>query len=227
MTDVETRSDGLPILYSFRRCPYAMRTRMALSKSQTVCALREVLLRDKPAEMMVASSKGTVPVIVLSDGTIIDESLDVMLWSLGKSDPDGWLQPQRGTLDDMMALISEADGPFKTHLDRYKYGTRYPGEQALDHRAAGLVFLQQLDTILAASSYLFGDRPALADIAIFPFVRQFANTDRDWFDALSLPALQAWLAGWLGSDLFKGIMQKWPVWQTGDTEPLFPQKDAA
>ena len=221
MTEVETRPDGLPILYSFRRCPYAMRARMALSKSQTVCALREVLLRDKPAEMMMASSKGTVPVIVLSDGTIIDESIDVMLWSLGQSDPDGWLAP---TFDDMMTLIGEADGPFKTHLDRYKYGTRYPGELSLDHRAAGLVFLEQLDAILVSSSFLFGDRPALADIAIFPFVRQFANTDRDWFDALPLPALQAWLAGWMASELFKGVMQKWPVWKTGDEEPFFPEK---
>jgi glutathione S-transferase len=222
MGKADTRLDGLPVLYSFRRCPYAMRARMALSRSNTVCALREVILRDKPAEMLAASSKGTVPVIVLQDGTIIDESIDVMLWSLGHHDPDDWLAPAH---DKMMALIEEADGPFKTHLDRYKYGTRYPGEAPLQHRTDGLVFLEKLDAILSSSPYLFGDSPALVDIAIFPFVRQFANTDRAWFDAQPLPSLQAWLAGWLASDLFKGVMQKWPVWQAGDPEPLFPNED--
>ena len=218
---------NLPVLYSFRRRPYAMRGRMALLNSGQTCRLREVLLRDKPAQMLAASPKGTVPVVVMPDGTIIDESLDVMLWALDQSDADGWLTPARGSLDDMLALIEENDGPFKTHLDRYKYDTRYPGENSMDHRAAGLMFLEKLNNLLVADGYLFGARPSLADIAIFPFVRQFANTDRTWFDALPLPHLQQWLADWLESDLFKGIMQKWPVWQDGDEEPLFPPQEAA
>lgn len=211
-----------PVLYSFRRCPYAMRARMALSISGQSCHLREVVLRDKPIEMLEASPKGTVPVLVSANGDVLEESLDIMLWSLGEHDPDNWLQPEVGTLDEILAQIEENDGPFKTHLDRYKYGTRFPDEETLIHRAAGLVHLEKLNEVLSASPYLLGAKPSLADIAQFPFVRQFANTDRDWFDDLPLPFLQAWLTEWLDSALFKGIMQKWPVWKTGDDEPLFP-----
>ena len=211
-----------PVLYSFRRCPYAMRARMALSISGQTCQLREVVLRDKPAEMLEASPKGTVPVLVRANGDILEESLDIMLWALGVHDPDKWLQPEVGTLDEILMQIEENDGPFKVHLDRYKYGTRFPDEDTSTHRAAGLAHLEKLNATLSGSTYLLGTRPSLADIAQFPFIRQFANTDRDWFDALPLPFLQACLAEWLDSVLFKGIMQKWPVWKTGDDEPLFP-----
>jgi glutathione S-transferase len=211
-----------PVLYSFRRCPYAMRARMTLSISGQTCQLREVVLRDKPTEMLEASPKGTVPVLVSTSGDVLEESLDIMLWSLGERDPDKWLQPEVGTLDEILMQIDENDGPFKTHLDRYKYGTRFPDEDTSMHRAAGLAHLEKLNEALSGSNYLLGTRPSLADIAQFPFVRQFANTDRDWFDGLPLPFLQAWLAEWLDSALFKGIMQKWPVWKTGDDEPLFP-----
>jgi len=219
---MEQATASLPVLYSFRRCPYAMRARMALSKSSQTCRLREVVLRNKPPEMIEASPKGTVPVIVAANGDVLEESLDIMLWSLGVNDPDQWLEPEQGSLADMLGLIAESDGPFKSHLDRYKYGTRYPDEDTSGDRAAGLDFLVKLDGILAGVPYLFGARPSLGDIAIFPFVRQFANTDREWFDALPQAHLQKWLAGWLVSELFLGIMQKWPVWQAGDEEPLFP-----
>jgi glutathione S-transferase len=224
---MEQATASLPVLYSFRRCPYAMRARMALSKSGQTCRLREVVLRDKPPEMIVASPKGTVPVIVASNGVVLEESLDIMLWSLGESDPDHWLAPAQGSLADMLALIAENDGPFKGHLDRYKYGTRYPDEDTSGDRAAGLAFLIKLDDILQSSPFLFGDRPSLGDIAIFPFIRQFANTDRDWFDDLPQVHLQKWLAQWLASELFMGIMQKWPVWRAGDEEPLFPEPVSA
>ena len=214
-----------PILYSFRRCPYAMRARMAIAKAGIACRLREVVLRDKPAQMLTASPKGTVPVIVGSGGHVIEESLDVIDWALAQNDPDSWLTPQVGKRADMLALIRENDGPFKRALDRYKYPNRYANENIIreDQRAIGAMFLNRLEERLQATDNLFGDRISLADIAIFPFIRQFANTDRDWFNAQPLPRLQAWLERHLESDLFKSIMRKYPQWKTGDEEPIFPE----
>ncbi|MDJ0921010.1 MAG: glutathione S-transferase [Henriciella sp.] len=215
-------SDTLPILYSFRRCPYAMRARMAIAVSGMSCRLREVVLRDKPEEMLAASPKGTVPVIVEADGRVIDESLDVMLWSLEQNDPDQWLSTASGTLAQMQELIAVNDGPFKQALDRYKYPNRYDNVDPIEQRAKGVAFLKTLDERLSHTPFLFGDQVSLADIAIFPFIRQFANTDRAWFDAQPLPNLQAWLAGHLDSALFVSIMPKFKQWQTGDDEPIFP-----
>lgn len=214
-----------PILYSFRRCPYAMRARMAITKAGIACRLREVVLRDKPAEMLAASPKGTVPVIIEHDGNVIEESLDVIGWALSQNDPDGWLKPQTGTLADMRALITENDGPFKRALDRYKYPNRYEDEDIIreDQRAIGETYLRSLEERLQSTDNLFGDRISLADIAIFPFIRQFANTDRDWFNAQPLPKLKIWLARHLESDLFKSIMRKYTKWETGDEEPIFPE----
>jgi len=207
----------LPVLYSFRRCPYAMRARMALLVSGTAVRLREVVLRDKPAEMIEASPKATVPVLVLPDGQVIDESLAIMRWALDRSDPEGWLQGNTAESE----LIEGADGPFKHDLDRYKYPTRYDNVDPLVHRAGGLAFLEKLDSLIQPSGQLNGERPTLADHAIFPFVRQFANHDRDWFDSLPLPALQKWLGDHLASPLFATAMKKYPQWQSGDVEPLF------
>jgi len=214
-----------PILYSFRRCPYAMRARMAIAKAGIACRLREVVLRDKPDEMLTASPKGTVPVIVEHNRNVIEESLDVIDWALAQNDPDAWLKPQIGTLADMRALINENDGPFKRALDRYKYPNRYEDENIIreDQRAIGETYLHSLDIRLQATNNLFGDGISLADIAIFPFIRQFANTDRDWFDAQPLPKLQAWLERHLESDLFKSIMRKYKQWETGDADPIFPE----
>jgi len=207
----------LSVLYSFRRCPYAMRARMALLVSETTVRLREVVLRDKPDEMIAASPKATVPVLVLPDGEVVDESLAIMRWALGHNDPQRWLQGS----DAEAVLIAEADGPFKHHLDRYKYPVRYDNVDPLEHRAGGLAFLEKLDSLIQKSGQLAGERPTLADHAIFPFVRQFANNDRDWFDSLPLPALQKWLADHLASPLFEITMQKYPQWQSGEEEPLF------
>ena len=215
---------GLPVLYSFRRCPYAMRARLAIRTAALNCRLREVVLRDKPDEMLDASPKGTVPVLVLEDGTVIDESLDVMLHALRKSgDADGWLTPESGAQDEVMDLIAQTDGDFKHHLDRYKYATRYEGADAEYHRSEGVKFLEILEGRLSRSSQLFGDRICLADMAIFPFVRQFANADKAWFETVDLPNVKRWLTGHLESDRFKQIMKKYPQWKTGDEEPVFPR----
>jgi len=212
-----------PVLYSFRRCPYAMRARLALAASAQQCVLREIVLRDKPAEMIAASAKATVPVLCLPDGHVLEESLDIMMWALGRNDPERWLTPKPGSLAEMTALIAANDGPFKDHLDRYKYAGRYEGSNdAEHHRAEGTRFLCALNVRLEENGQLFGSRNSLADIAIFPFVRQFANTDRHWFDAQPLKALQRWLDAHLASELFQSVMCKWPVWVPGDDETLFP-----
>lgn len=198
-----------PILYSFRRCPYAMRARMALLISGTVCELREVKLSDKPEAMLSVSPKGTVPVLVTQDGKIIEESLDIMHWALSRSDPAGWL----ARVDD--ALIAANDGPFKHALDRYKYPERH-GSDPLEHRAIGLEFLERLEARLAAGGELSGDVPGFTDAAIMPFVRQFAATQSDWFAAQNLPHLQNWLKRHLASELFLSCMVKYKPWQEGD-----------
>ena len=203
-----------PILYSFRRCPYAMRARLALWVSGTVCELREVKLANKPDAMLEASPKGTVPVLVLSDGTVIDESLDIMRWALARSDPEGWLE---GDDEGLLALM---DGPFKHHLDRYKYPDRHNSDP-VEHRGAGLSILRDLDVRLSRQGQFCGDARTLADMASFPFIRQFANTDRKWFDAQPLPDLQSWLDGHLASDIFFAIMPKFAPWAPGDDVTLF------
>ncbi|MCG6901853.1 MAG: glutathione S-transferase [Rhodobacter sp.] len=208
---------GLPVLYSFRRCPYAIRARLALSGSGQKVELREILLRDKPAEFLAVSPSATVP--CLADGpAVLDESLDIMLWALARNDPAGWLDmPDAGH-----ALIADADGPFKMALDRTKYATRYPDEDPEVNRARAHEFLHRLDGRLGGNPWLFGAKPALADFAILPFVRQFAFIDKARFDAEDWPGLHRWLAAFLGSDLFAKVMAKYPVWHNGDAPITFP-----
>lgn len=217
-------NEPLPILYSFRRCPYAMRARLALCVSETRCELREIVLRDKAPAFLEASPKGTVPVVVTPDGRVIEESFDIMLWALERHDPERWLTPEHGTLDDMLALITQSDNGFKTNLDCYKYPNRHDGGSALAAREAGGVFLCELDKRLATTSHLFGDRVSLADMAIAPFVRQFAHVDRAWFDDQNWPQLRDWLDRFLSSDRFLSIMNKYTKWQSGDGVTLFPGK---
>lgn len=202
------------ILYSFRRCPYAMRGRMGLHASDVNYEHREVLLRDKPAEMLTASPKGTVPVFIRTDGTVIEESIDLLFWALEQNDPLGWLETN---LEDAKLLIKENDGPFKHHLDRYKYASRYKddakrGDVDTDHRTSAEVFLQELETRLETAPYLMGVEQSVADIAIFPFIRQFANTDRDWWSGAPYPKTREWLERHVTSELFKSVMTKHPVW---------------
>jgi len=211
---------GRPILYSFRRCPYAMRARLALLASGTLCELREVRLADKPAAMLAASPKGTVPVLITAAGAVIDESLDIMRWALGRCDPQGWLA--RG--DD--ALIAVNDGPFKHALDRYKYPERHASDP-VEHRAIGLEILGKLDQRLTLHQQLAGDEPGFADAAIMPFVRQFAATDLSWFEQQDIPRLRNWLDQHLASDLFSLCMVQHKPWQTGDAPIAFGADDKA
>lgn len=193
-----------------------MRARLGMAISGEKCGLREVVLRNKPAEMIEASPKGTVPVLVLPDGKVLEESLDIMRWALSRNDPEHWLQ------GDDPALIQENDGNFKANLDRYKYPNRYDLTDSLPYREAGVEFLRKLDDRLAHGEYLSGSTRSLADMAIFPFVRQFAEVDRQWFDSEAPERVRAWLDILINADLFLSIMAKYPAWSTGDPEIDFP-----
>jgi glutathione S-transferase len=208
---------ALPVLYSFRRCPYAMRARLALLVSGTRCELREVKLSAKPDALIEVSEKATVPVLVLPEGRVIDESIDIMRWALAQHDPEGWLDR------DDTGLIAANDRPFKQHLDRYKYPHRYENCDALEHRAAAMEYLQILEERLTGQSNLSGGTRGLTDLAIMPFVRQFAATDREWFAGQPIPQLAVWLSTHLASPLFEGVMAKLSPWAPGDETITFPE----
>lgn len=210
------------LLYSFRRCPYAMRARLGLTSANIKVELREIVLRNKPAHMVELSPKATVPVLRLQTGEVIDESLDIAIWALKQNDPEQLLSPKEVSLDDMLALIKENDGPFKHHLDRTKYAVRYPEDEKQDHIKGASEFLNKLNDRLSNQTFLFGDTRSLADITIAPFVRQFANIDRAWFDAQPWPHLIKWLNEFLGSKQFLSIMEKYVPWQEGDEIIWFP-----
>lgn len=205
----------LPILYSFRRCPYAMRARLGLASADLRVELREVVLRDKPPAFLAASPSATVPCLKAGD-SVIDESLDIMCWALAQNDPEGLLDmPQDGH-----ALIAATDGPFKTALDRYKYHTRYDDADREAERTKASAHLETLNAQLTGQDWLFGPTPRLADLAILPFIRQFAMTDKTWFDAQDWPDLHRWLETFLASPRFAAIMTKYPQWHEGDA-PIF------
>lgn len=213
-----------PILYSFRRCPYAIRARLAIAGSSQSVTLREVVLKDKPAAMLQASPKATVPVLVLPEGRVIDESRDIMRWALRQSDPHNWLcADDPDQLWQSEGLIQENDAVFKQHLDRYKYFERYPGHSQDYYRQQCEVTLGRLERQLQQSAFLTGEHCRLADIAIFPFIRQFAHVDRDWFYSAPYPGLQRWLDYHLTSPLFLSVMKKYPRWEEGDAVISFPE----
>jgi glutathione S-transferase len=215
-------SADLPILYSFRRCPYAIRARLATHSAGIPVALREVVLRDKPAAMLAASPKATVPVLVIGAGRddqeVIDESLDIMFWSLAQHDPDGWLDTD---IQQANQLIDANDEQFKPWLDRYKYPDRYERLESDEALAHCRVFLDELERRLQAQLYLCGDRAVIVDHAIYPFVRQFAFADRDWFNSSPYTAVNRWLQAFLDSAIFAAVMQKHPQWQPGDPVTVF------
>ncbi len=206
-----------PVLWSFRRCPYAMRARLAVASSRVQTELREVVLRDKPQAFLEASPSATVPCLI-TETEVIDESFDIMLWALQQADPEGWLDMP----EDGLALIEICDGPFKTSLDHYKYPSRYDGIDADAERSSAGRFLKDLNTQLGRQAYLFGDTPKLADMAILPFARQFAHVDLEWFEDQSWAAVLGWLDRFKSSDRFAGIMSKYPQWQPGDPVTSFP-----
>lgn len=219
---------ALPVLYSFRRCPYAMRARLALAVSGQACELREVVLRNKPQGLLQASPKATVPVLVLADGQVLDQSLAIMRWALAQHDPAHWLAPSDGAEADMLALIADCDSHFKQALDRCKYPSRYPEADAALACTHAVEWLQGLETRLTQHPFLFGDHAALADMAMAPFVRQFAGIDTTWWDAQPWPHLQAWLAQWQANSLFESVMHKLPAWVDGtEGVPFPPHADAA
>jgi glutathione S-transferase len=202
-----------PLLYTYRRCPYAMRARMALLQAAVAFDAHEIALRDKPAALLEASPKGTVPVLVLPGAGVIDQSLDIMRWALAPSDASAWWH--RAQSDVCQAFIARVDGPFKQQLDAYKYPERHAGQDRAgprDEAAAGL--LQALERRLAQQRFLGGAEPCAADLAVFPFVRQFRAVDDTWFDAQAWPAMQQWLRGWLASALFERCMRKLPTGTT-------------
>jgi len=204
------------ILYSFRRCPYAMRGRMGLNVSGLDYEHREILLRDKPQDMLDVSPKGTVPVYIKENGQVIEESLDLLNWALGQNDPLGWLNCD---LDAAKTIITANDTEFKHHLDRYKYASRYSddakrGDVDLGHRIKAEKHIQTLENLLTDNPYLLGEKQTLADIAIFPFIRQFANVEPDWWAAAPYPKTRDWLKRHLESETFKVIMRKHPLFKS-------------
>ncbi len=207
----------LPVFYSFRRCPYAMRARLALCSAGVLIELREVILRDKPTEFLAASPSATVPCLQTGE-SVIDESLDIMLWALRSSDPESWLDMP----EDGQALIEDCDGPFKTALDRYKYNARHEDVDIAAERDAAGLFLYRLEAMLADGEWLCGPEPRLADMAILPFIRQFAHVDLSWFTAQPWPGVIRWCEAFKSSTRFLEIMKKYPQWQAGDAPVIFP-----
>lgn len=238
----------LPILYSFRRCPYAIRARLALMHCGAQCELREIVLRDKPAHMLDVSTKGTVPILLLpmtgngaaaavANSTIysedinvnyrvLDESIDVMHWAMNENptrhlqNANAWLTIQTMSSDEINALIEQNDVEFKDHLDKYKYSDRHPEHSQAFYFEQAMPFLEKLESILSQSPYLGGSQFRFLDAAILPFIRQFSMVEPKQFDALPLPKLQQWLAQELESELFVSVMQKIPLWNADSGNEL-------
>lgn len=212
-----------PVLWSFRRCPYAMRARLAIKVSRYRVWLREIMLREKPTAFIAASQKATVPVLVFPDGTLIDESRDIMIWSLQVSDPEGWLRVWKNDRAYCNEFFDRLDGSFKTHLDQYKYASRFNAEVGKQSRQLGALFLAEINRKLARCSGVLYDADfGLLDAAALPFVRQFRGVDSDWFDRQDWPALHHWLNKFLESENFTAVMQTYPPWQNAGSEFLFP-----
>jgi glutathione S-transferase len=197
-----------PILFTFRRCPYAIRARLAVKISGVEVEMHEVSLRNKPQAMLDCSPKGTVPVLALPGGGVLEQSLDIMRWALAQNDPELWLDTDPEMTRQTQELIAQNDGPFKGYLDRYKYAERFPEHPASHYRDQGEAILAQLDTRIAAHGFLCGPTARLADMAIFPFVRQFVAVDPAWFYASQHQSLADWLDRLVASPLFQSVMQK-------------------
>ena len=209
-------SNQLPILYSFRRCPYAIRARLALKVSSIDVELREIKLSNKPVEMLECSPKGTVPVLLLPNGKVIDESKDIMEWALEQSDPNNWLSNEIGVEQEIARLTDYNDNEFKKYLDLYKYADRFPENTVEYYRQLGEVFLEKLEHKLNKTNFLLKDEITFVDMAIFPFIRQFAFVDKDWFDKSQYNKLKKWLVSLLETSLFNDVMKKHPLWSIDD-----------
>lgn len=210
-----------PILYSFRRCPYAIRARLAIKYSNIEVELREVDLNNIPGALTKISSDETVPVILEADGKVIDESWDIVKWAVKQNDPDSWLGDEASFEIDAEMLVEINDYSFKSDLDHYKYADRFPEHTMEHYRSQGEEFLAELEERLSSSNYLSSDSLSISDIAVFPFIRQFASVDKDWFDSAPYPKVQNWLMQLLESELFNSVMDKYPLWQEGDEPVIF------
>jgi len=223
----------LPILYSLRHCPFAMRARIAIFKSQSGVELRDVKLNNKPAAMLIASPKGTVPILVVpptqaAGETVIDESIDVMVWSLTRSDPDNLFlasmdegQCQKNKLDELLAFIEVYDSEFKGCIERYKCAKRYHEPNLLERRQDCEVYIQDLEQRLGKHAYIFGEYESLADIALLPFIRQFAKIERQWYVQADYPNVKRWLNKYLQSVMFNKVMTENPIWIEGTDGVVF------
>ena len=204
-----------PVLYSFRRCPYCMRAHMALKNSGLKMELREVVLKDLPDELLNVSAKATVPVLVLPDESIIDESWDILKWALDQKDPDNWLGKNNQFLSDAEMLVEINDFSFKNDLDHYKYADRFPEHSEEYYRNACEEFVEELEGMLSENSYLLSDHLTVADIAVFPFIRQFSLVDKNWFDHSDYQNVRRWLENLISTELFLDVLQKHDVWKEG------------
>ncbi|WP_299004560.1 glutathione S-transferase [uncultured Shewanella sp.] len=213
----------LPILYSFRRCPYAMRARLGILLSHQSVLLKEIILKNKPESMLKASPKGTVPVLILPNNQVIDESLDIMMWALEQSDPNHVLPINQQQTQLTLALIKQNDTTFKSWLDKYKYADRYPEYSAIHYRKQAEAFILTLENKLKTNKQLLSDTPSLVDYAIYPFVRQFAHVDIDWFNQAPYPKTRQWLYNHIESELFLSIMKKYPLWLESQQMVTFGQ----
>ncbi len=206
-----------PVLYSFRRCPYAIRTRMALLIAGQMVVVREVLLREKPCAMLTASSKGTVPVLVMPDGGVLEESIDIMHWALRNADDPALLSGRAGSMTVQQALVDRNDREFKHWLDRYKYHVRFPQAEQLYYRRQAETFLQLLESHLCSHRFLFADEMLFADVALMPFVRQFAAVEPQWFDQCDYNRVRGWLNRLTSTAVFKRAMKKQIVWDADNS----------
>ena len=216
------KNNNLPIIYSLRNCPFAMRARIAIYKSQQPVLLRDIVLKDKPQEMLVASPKGTVPVLITPNGTVIEESFEVMLWALSMSDPDDLLfSGDDEMLASMQTLIYRFDNEFKRCLENYKCAKRYSETNVIECRQACEAYIAPLEQLLTAHQYLMADRESLADIALLPFIRQFARVERQWYLQAPYPHVRQWLNHYLQSKMFSKVMTKHQLWLPNRSDLLF------
>jgi glutathione S-transferase len=213
---------SIPVLYSLQHCPFAMRARMGLLMSKQDVMLRAIVTKDKPREMLKISPKGTVPILIFEDETLIDESLDIMIWALKKNDPKDLLykdQPQ--TYSRMLDLINTCDTEFRKNLSAYKHGSRYHLPAEVEQRSACELFIKELESHLQQNDYLFGNKISMADLAVLPNARQFVNVDRKWFRQTDYPNFTKWIANLMQSLLFTKAMRKYPLWNESHKEFLF------
>ncbi|OUS25370.1 glutathione S-transferase [Thalassotalea sp. 42_200_T64] len=211
----------LPVLYSLRNCPFAMRARLAIYKSKLSIELRDVVLNNKPKEMLAASQKGTVPTLVLPSAQVIDESLEVMLWALNESDPDDLLHSGSA---ETLTLIAQFDDQFKSCLEQYKCAKRYHESNLAECRQACEVYVKDLEQRLTEHDYIINDKESLADIALLPFIRQFAKVERQWYLQSPYPKVKRWLNRYLQSAMFTKVMAKYPLWSENSEMIVFTGK---